>query len=71
MQIDQFFAANGWILYLSLITLPIKAYAMWQSARLSQKWWFLVLFISNTLGLLDLVYILFVARKYQVETKEE
>ena len=70
MQPEQFLATNGWLLYLSLLTLPIKAYALWQSARLSQKIWFIVLFISNTLGILDVIYIIFVARKFKVESRE-
>ncbi|GEM_PF-5561052 len=70
MQIEQFITANTWLLYVSLLTLPIKAYALWQASRLSQKIWFILLFVSNTLGILDILYLLLIARKYKVETKE-
>lgn len=71
MGIDQFLEENMWILYLSILTMPIKGFAIWYSSRLSQKWWFIILFISNTFGILDLIYIFFIARKYRVESKEE
>ena len=70
MQIEQFLNQNGWILALSIATLPIKACALWQASRISQKWWFIALFVSNTFGILDLAYILLIAHKYKVETKE-
>lgn len=70
MQVDQFLSQNSWLLFFSLATLPIKGFALWYSSRLSQKWWFIFLFISSTLGILDLIYIFFIARKYKVETKE-
>ncbi len=71
MTVEQFISQNIWLVGLSVITLPIKGFAIWYSARLSHKLWFIILFISNTLGILDLIYILFVARKYKIETKEE
>jgi hypothetical protein len=70
MQINEFLAQNQLLITLSLVTLPIKAYALWQAARLSQKVWFIVIFASSTLGILDLLYILLVARKYKVESAE-
>ena len=71
MDINTFLEENIWILVLSLATMPIKGFALWYSSRLSQKWWFIILFISNTLGILDLIYILFIAKNYKVESKEE
>lgn len=47
-----------------------KGIALWKSARLSQKWWFVILLIVNTFGILEIVYILFVAKKYKVETEQ-
>jgi hypothetical protein len=71
MEIETFLKENTWILVLSLATMPIKGFSLWYSSRLSQKWWFIILFISNTFGILDLIYIFFIARKYRVESKEE
>lgn len=44
-----------------------KGMALWKSARLSHKGWFIALLIINTVGILEIIYIYFVARKYSVE----
>jgi len=40
-----------------------KGIALWKSARRSQKWWFIVLLVVNTLGILEIIYIFLVAKK--------
>ena len=63
---------NPWILAVIFIWTYIwKGISLWKSARLSHKKWFIILLIVNTFGLLEIVYIYFVARKYDVETTEE
>ena len=47
-----------------------KGVALWKAAQLSHKKWFIVLLLANTIGILDIIYIRFVARKYTVETVE-
>jgi hypothetical protein len=39
-------------------TLPWKALALWKSARNGQKWWFLIFMIANTVGILEIFYLL-------------
>ncbi|MEK7062610.1 MAG: DUF5652 family protein [Patescibacteria group bacterium] len=64
------FSISNELLILSLLTLPVKAVALWKAARIDQKWWFAALFITNTFGILDFIYIFFIAKKYKVESKE-
>ncbi|HUC88445.1 MAG TPA: DUF5652 family protein [Candidatus Paceibacterota bacterium] len=53
-----------WILVLAIIwVLPWKGYALWTSARMSHKWWFIALIILNTFALLDIFYIFYIAKK--------
>lgn len=47
-----------------------KGFALWNAARLSHKWWFIFILVGNTIGILEIVYIFFIARKYRVETIE-
>ena len=55
-----------------LWVLPWKGYALWNAARLNHKWWFIVLLVTNTLAILDIIYVLFVVRKHNsIETPEE
>lgn len=57
------------VLFLVMLwTLPWKGYALWVAARRSDKWWFIALLILNTLAILEIVYIFFIAKKEQPET---
>jgi len=57
-----------WIfLILALWILPWKGYALWLSARKSHKWWFVILFVLNTLAILDIIYIFTIGRKKEKE----
>ncbi|MEX1064228.1 MAG: DUF5652 family protein [Candidatus Paceibacterota bacterium] len=40
-----------------------KGIALWKSARLSQKKWFIILLIVNTAGILEIIYIFLVNKK--------
>lgn len=62
---EQFLIENKTIFLFILVlwTLPWKAWALWKSARLEQKWWFLSLLVINTLGLLEIVYIFIFSKK--------
>lgn len=51
-------------------TLAWKGVALWKSAERDQKYWFIAILILNTIGILDIIYIYFVARKYEVEVVE-
>jgi len=52
-------------------TLVWKGLALWRAAGLRQKYWFIILLFVNTLGILDIIYIFLVVRKYKVEVVEE
>ena len=39
-------------------TIVLKGYALWYAARGSQKWWFIALLIVNTLGILEIIYLI-------------
>lgn len=60
----QLLLENIWVLMaLAVWTLPWKGYALWRSARRGEKWWFIALFLLNTLALLEIVYIFFFSKK--------
>ncbi|HVV15030.1 MAG TPA: DUF5652 family protein [Candidatus Paceibacterota bacterium] len=39
-----------------------KGLALWHSARRGEYWWFIILLVINTLGILELIYLFFVAK---------
>ena len=52
------------LLFLVIIwELVFKALALWRAARNNQLSWFIVLSILNTLGILEIIYILFFQKK--------
>ena len=53
-----------WLLILTIVwVLPWKGYALWTAARRGNKWWFVALIILNTVALLDIFYIFYIAKK--------
>lgn len=39
-------------------TIILKGFSLWYAARASQKWWFVVLLVVNTLGILEIIYLI-------------
>jgi len=61
---EAFLNNNIWILVIIMLwVLPWKGYALWNAARREHKGWFIVLLVVNTLAILDIIYIFFVAKK--------
>jgi len=58
------------LLLIVLWTLPWKGVALWKAARLYHKWWFLALLVLNTLAILEIIYIFFVAKKSERQPVE-
>ena len=54
------------IVALAVWTIAIKGLALWHAARNGQKLWFVVLLVLNTLGILELVYLLGFRKDKQV-----
>lgn len=59
------------LLLLSAWTLPWKGVALWKAARLYHKKWFIALLILNTLAILDIIYIFYIAPREMRKMLEE
>jgi len=59
----QYFAGNWYFFPVLIWTLVWKGIALWKSARSGEKSWFVALFIINTVGILEIVYIFGFAKK--------
>ena len=57
-----------WIIIaiIALWALVWKGIALWISARNGQKYWFAVMLILNTAGILPILYILFFQKKKEI-----
>ncbi len=68
------FGPEGWMMAALAIAAPFiilallwtvvwKGLALWHAARRGQYWWFLILMFVNTLGILEIIYLFFVAKR--------
>ncbi|HVM59033.1 MAG TPA: DUF5652 family protein [Candidatus Paceibacterota bacterium] len=59
--VPVFLAAAVW-------TVTLKGFALWYSARGGQKWWYVILLIVNTLGILEIIYLIwFRPKSFELE----
>jgi len=58
------------IVLISIWSLIWKGYAMWESARLGHKWWFIILLLVNTFGILEIIYIFAIARREKTDLQK-
>lgn len=52
-----FFALIPLLILVMVWTVAIKGYALWHAARNGQKEWFIALLVLNTLGILEVIYL--------------
>ena len=46
------------VIAIALWVIVLKGFALWYSARAGQRYWFIALLVLNTLGILELVYLI-------------
>lgn len=56
------FLNSPWFLVLLVWSMFWKGLALWTASQRRQKIWFIVLFIFNSFGILEIVYLLFIAK---------
>jgi hypothetical protein len=70
-QLSPFLTNNKLAFILILIwTLFWKGCSLWIAAKKDQKWWFLALLVINTVGILEIIYIFYFAKKKWADIKE-
>lgn len=52
------------ILLFVLLIVTVKGYSLWYAARRDEKWWFICLLVLNTFGILELIYFMFIVKKW-------
>ena len=70
-QLNIMYTNNKWLVLVVLIwTLFWKGCALWIAGKNNKKWWFLALLVLNTVGILEIIYIFYFAKKKWVDIKE-
>lgn len=60
---QEIFNQYPWLIaVLQLWTVPWKGIALWVAARRENKVWFVALLVVQTLGILEIIYIFFIAK---------
>ncbi|NLT20508.1 MAG: hypothetical protein GXY16_05870 [Syntrophomonadaceae bacterium] len=66
MEFIQQALINPWVIYPLLVwSLFWKGLALWRSARMNHKGWFIALLIINTLGIFEIIYIIATRKRYR------
>lgn len=62
---ESILSTGLWMLFLLMAwVLPWKGFALWTAARNSHKGWFIAILLINTLALLDIFYLIFIAKVF-------
>jgi len=61
---DQF-----WLLFLLIAIWSIiwKGLALWRAAGRGNKWWFVILLVLNTVGILEIIYLFLVTNGFKTK----
>ncbi len=60
---------SGWIVCVLLWSIVWKGLALWHAARRGEKWWFGILLILNTMGIVEMLYLLLVVKLFASDGK--
>ena len=72
VSLTDWLIANPLLGFLLIVwTFAWKGLALWKAAGLRQRNWFIAILILNTAGILEIIYLYFIARKYKVEIVEK
>lgn len=55
-----------WVLLLLILwQMPWKGFALWKAAKEKHKIWFIVIFLVNTLAILEILYLFIFSKKHK------
>lgn len=63
MDIIGLFSNPIFLGIVTIWTLPWKGIALWKASQNKHKWWFIMIFLVNTLAILEILYIFIFQKK--------
>lgn len=70
MDYNLFLLKNQWLFWILIFwSIFWKGIALWKAARNNHKWWFAAILMINTLGILEILYIVVLERKKKENKK--
>lgn len=55
------------IAFIAIWNIVWKGLALWRSSKKDQKYWFIVLLVINTMGLLEIIYLVFFGKDKKIQ----
>jgi len=68
-NLDKIFENPGYLIPILIWSLIWKGIALWKCGRNNQIRWFIVMLVLNTVGILEIVYLLWFQRDYNQKRK--
>ncbi len=59
----NYLSDNNLLLLALVWSLPWKGVALWKAANKKDKWWFIAIFVVNTLAVLEITYIFYFSER--------
>lgn len=60
--------SNGWFgwgfIPVAIWSLAWSGLALWNAAKRGQKWWFVLFLLVHTMGILEIIYLMFVVHAF-------
>jgi hypothetical protein len=53
---------GAWLVVLIIWSLFWKGLALWHAGRRAQPWWFVIMLVINTVGILEIIYLFAVCK---------
>jgi uncharacterized membrane protein len=66
----DFLTQQSFFFFLLLWTIPWKGVALWKAARARRKIWYIVLLLTNTAAILDILYIFYIDRRAKTAAED-
>lgn len=56
---------GSWVIPLAVWSIIWTGLALWHSAKRQEKWWFILFLLVHTAGILEILYLVFVAHAFE------
>lgn len=56
---------SSWVIPLAVWSVIWTGLALWHAARRQEKWWFILFLLVHTAGILEILYLVFIAKAFE------
>lgn len=56
---------GSWVIPLAVWSVVWTGLALWHAAQRKEKWWFILFLLVHTAGIIEILYLVFIARAFE------